>query len=264
MTTNKIFIVIPAYNEEKRIGKSLKDYSEFFARKKKSKEIADFKIFVVINKPQDNTGRVVKEYMKHCKEIDYLTLKQKGKGLAIRKGFEFGLKTKFDIIGFADADDSVDAENFYKLVQNLDSYNSAIASRYLPDSKMNPKHPPIRVLTAEGFNFIVRSLFFMPFKDTQCGGKIVRRKLLEKIINKLTITQWAFDIDFLYQIKKQGGKIKEVPIFWRDSWGTNIDPIRSSMQMFFAVIQLRILNSPFKKTIRFISPLIAILYNLIK
>lgn len=260
----KVAIVIPAYNEEKRIGKTLQDYLELFSAKKKLKEIDNFGILVVINKPQDNTSLVVEQYMKHYKELGYITLKQKGKGLAVRKGFEFFLQKDFDFIGFTDADDSVNAENFYKVLRAIGSADGAIASRYLPASIMNPKHPPVRVLTAAGFNFIVRSLFFINAKDTQCGGKVFKKELLSKIIDKLSITQWAFDVDLLYQSKVQNGKIKEVPIFWQDAWDSKIDPMKSSIQMFFAIIQLRMINSPFKKLFPLINPAINAFYKMIK
>jgi glycosyltransferase involved in cell wall biosynthesis len=260
----KIAIVIPAYNEEKRIGKTLDDYLGLFSAKKKSKEIENFGILVVINKPQDNTSGVIEQYMKHHKELGYITLKQKGKGLAVRKGFEHSLEKDFDFIGFTDADDSVNAENFYKVLRGIGTADGAIASRYLPKSIMSPKHTPIRVLTAAGFNFMVRSLFFINTKDTQCGGKIFRKELLSKIIDNLSITQWAFDVDLLYQAKKQNGTIKEIPIFWQDASGSKIDPIKSSIQMFFAIIQLRMINSSFKKLFPIINPAINAFYKLIK
>ena len=254
----KTLIIIPAHNEEKRIGETLEDYGSFFRSK-------DFKILVVINNTKDKTEEIVKSYCKKYKNITYLNFKEGGKGFAIQEGFKYGLKNDYDYIGFTDADNSTNPQEFYFLLKNLSRGNHGfIGSRYLPDSIIYPKQPFIRILMSRVFNFVVRSLFLFKFRDTQNGAKVFKKEAIKQIINKLSITQWAFDIDLLYQLNKQGFKIIEFPILWRNKEGSKINVIRSSLQMFFAVLQLRLLNSPFKRLYLLIKPLARIFYNFIR
>jgi glycosyltransferase involved in cell wall biosynthesis len=242
----KVVIVMPAYNEEKRIGRTLEAYCRFFSEKKKRKEIEDFEILVVINNTKDNTEGIVKAFQKKCKKIRYLNFKQGGKGFAIIQGFKDALKRRNDLIGFVDADMATPAFAFYELVKNIDGYAGVIASRYLKRSVIKPRQTLKRIFVSRIFNFMVRSLFFMPYKDTQLGAKLFKRKAIENIVNNLGTTKWAFDIDLLYNARKKGLKVKELPTVWQDVDGSKLNVERASIQMFFAVARLKILNSPFK------------------
>ena len=107
-----------------------------------------------------------------------------------------------------------------------------------------------------GFNFIVRGLFLFNYRDTQCGAKVFRKELVEEVQDKLSVTKWTFDIDLLYQIKKRGFKINEIPTIWTDKEGSKHqnklgDLIRSSLRMFAGVFRIRLINSPFKFIVRF-------------
>ncbi|MEK6827619.1 MAG: glycosyltransferase, partial [Nanoarchaeota archaeon] len=98
-----ISIVIPAYNEEKRIGKILENYGAFFEKKKKGREISDFEILIVINNTKDNTEEVVKKFAKKYSEIRFIRFEKGGKGFAITEGFKDALKNeKNKLIGFVD------------------------------------------------------------------------------------------------------------------------------------------------------------------
>jgi len=97
-------------------------------------------------------------------------------------------------------------------------------------------------------------------KDTQCGAKVFKRNTLERVIGKMGITQWAFDIELLYKIKKEGIKVIEFPTVWRDAPGSTLNLKKAGIQTLFAVIQLRIMNSPFKRTLKVIKPIIKKIY----
>jgi len=242
----KISIIIPAYNEEKRIGKTLEEYCKFFYSLKKQKTL-DFEILIVINNTKDKTEDVVKKYSKKYKEIRYLNFKQGGKGFAIIEGFKDALKRDNDLIGFVDADMSTSPKSYYDLIKNIGNYDGTIASRGLTDSVV--KTSLKRKINNKGFNFLVRSILFLPYKDTQCGAKIFRRNSIKSVLNELGITQWAFDIDLLYRLRKKGFKIKEIPTVWDDKCGSSVSMLKTPIQMFFGVIRLRIINSPFKRFI---------------
>jgi len=259
-----ISIVIPAYNEEKRIPKTLEAYGAFFSNLKKTQEIKDFEIIIVINNTTDNTIGVVKRFKSKFKEINYLNFKEGGKGFAVKEGFKAAIDHQSDLIGFVDADLATPPNAFYGLVRHIRDADGIVASRYLKGSQITPKFSFRRVVVAKIFNLIVRALFFLNFSDTQCGAKLFKREALKKIIPWLTISQWAFDIDLLYQCKRMGFKIKEIPTQWKEMEESKLDLKKDSIRMLFAVTQLRTLNSRFEHFIKILKPLVKLVYKLIK
>src|SRR3989338_9940965 len=108
----KVSIIIPAYNEEKRIGNTLKEYSRFFENLRKEKKL-NYEILVVINNTKDNTELIVKKYQKKNKNIKYINLPKGGKGYATAEGFKNALSQKNDLLCFVDADMATSPEAFY-------------------------------------------------------------------------------------------------------------------------------------------------------
>lgn len=243
-------LVIPAHNEEKRIGKTLEEYCKFFRNKKKQKAIKNFEIVVVINNTQDKTEEVVKKMQKRYKQLRYLNFKIGGKGFAVIEGFKYALKKNFDLIGFVDGDLATPAVAYYELIEKIDNYDGAIASRYIKGSIINPKPTWQRYIASRVFNFLIRSLLMMPYRDTQCGAKIFKKEALKKNIEYFRISKWAFDVDVLYQLRRKGHRIKEVPTIWSDQKYSKINLGKCGLEMFLAIVRLRLLNSPFKEFIR--------------
>ncbi len=252
-------IIIPAHNEEKRILKTLESYVSFFKEKYK-----DFEIIVVANACEDRTVEVVEKVRKEFKEIKLLDFKKGGKGFAIQEGFKEALKSDSELIGFVDADNATPAYAYYDLVKNIDNYDGIIASRYVRGSIVRPRQSFVRILASRVFNFIVRSLFLFNFRDTQCGAKLFKKNAVKKVMPSLSLTQWAFDIDILYNLKKQGYKIKEHPTFWQDVEDSKLNLKKTSIRMFFAVIKLRGLNSKFGRVWKILWPLSGKVYHLLR
>lgn len=253
-------IVIPAYNEEKRIGKTLESYLAFFDKKSKV-EGFDYQILVVINNTHDRTEEIVKKYAKKNKHISYLNLPKGGKGYAVTKGFEELLKGNADPIGFVDADLATPPEAFYDLFVNLRSSDGVLASRYLKGSKLTPALNFRRLFVARIFNFIVRSLFLMPYKDTQCGAKLFRKKALQATLPHLGMTQWAFDVELLYELNRRGFRVKDIQTTWYDIEGSKLHVIKTSLQMLFSILQLRVIKSPFRRLLRPLKPIVLALWK---
>lgn len=245
----KIAIIIPAYNEEKRIGKTLEAYYGFFDEKTKAGGV-DFEILVVINNTIDKTEEIVKKQMKGKKRISYLNLKRGGKGLAVVEGFKEMLNRNADLIGFVDADMATPPEEFHRLANSINNFEGIIASRYLKGAVVKPKQSWQRIAVSRAFNFLIRSLLFLPYRDTQCGAKIFKREAVKKIVPEITMSQWAFDVDLLFQAKRRGLRIKESPTVWADREYSKINFLRSGPKMALGVIRLRLLHSPVKIFIR--------------
>jgi len=257
----KLCIIIPAYNEEKRIGRTLDAFSVYFNGLLNMRKINDYEILVVINGTKDKTEDVVKEKQKKNRKIEYINFKKGGKGFAITEGFRLSLKEDFDNVGFVDADLATTPEEYWKLISNMGNYDGSIANRYLKGSKITPPHSFRRLFVSRVYNFIVRALFLLPYSDTQCGAKVFRKKVIERIFDELLLTNWAYDVNILHLCKKHGFKIKEVPTDWIEIGGGHLNVNRASIQMLFAITQLRILKSQFKGALRVISPVIDFIYH---
>lgn len=247
---DKISIIMPAYNEEKRIGNTLKAYSSYFEKLKKA-GILDYEILVVINGTTDRTEEVVKKYQKDNRKIFCLNLPRGGKGHAIIEGFREALKGNSGLISFLDADMSTKPEEFYNLLKRINGYDGVIASRYIPGAKINPKPTIGRILVSRIFNLLIRFVLLMPYRDTQCGAKIFKREPLAKTIPNITFSKWAFDVDLLYSFRKKGFMIKEIPTIWGDQMYSKINFAKAGPLMALAIIRLRLMNSPFKFMVKF-------------
>ncbi len=239
----KVIIVIPAFNEEKRIGETLKKYFRFY-KDLKENGILDFEIIVVLNACTDNTRGVVSEF--ECDELKIIEFVQGGKGFAIIEGFKQALKEDADLIGFIDADCSTPPEAFQELVRNIKSADGAIANRWDKKSKIKVSQTFLRQFISRGFNVIVRSFFFFPHRDTQCGAKLFRRELLEKIVPRLGSSEWSFDVDLLFYARREGAWIKSIPTLWEDKRGSKVNLKVTPIKMFLSVVRLRLIHSPFR------------------
>ena len=239
----RLSIIIPAYNEEKRITRTLDNYAKFFLKK-----IRDFEIIVVLNGCKDNTLGILKKFSKKNKMIKYLNFKQAiGKGGAIVEGFK---KARGNLIGFVDADMATKPEEYYNLIKKVNNVDGVIASRYIKGAIVKPRNTLARIFASRLFNALFRAVFLLPYKDTQCGAKVFKRKAIEGIVNDLGITQFAFDIDLIYKLRKKKFRIKEVPTIWADQKYQTINFWHSGPFMALAIIRLRILSSPLRRFVR--------------
>src|SRR4030042_705162 len=240
----RLILIIPARNEEKRISKTLDNYWQFLKEKKNKKEIKDFEILIIINNSKDKTEEIVKEYSRNFPEIRYVAFKEGGKGFAIIEGFKESLKGNFGLIGFVDADMSTPPDAFYELVRNIKDYDGVITNRWVKESIMTPRQSLARRIISRGGNFIVRTLFLFPYSDTQCGAKLFRRKLLEKNISKLITINWGFDIALLYCFKKEShARIKSIPTVWHDKAGSKINITKTQLRTLMSTLRLRLIHS---------------------
>ena len=242
---HKLAIVIPAHNEEKRIAKTLDAYISYFS---KTYEHANVNIIVVLNACTDRTKNIVSKYKQ--KNFEFIEFAKGGKGFAVIEGFKYALELDYNYIGFVDADMATTPQEFDRLFSKIENYDGVIANRYLKGAKLMPRNTLPRIMASRLYNFFIRSVLIIPFTDTQCGAKIFKTKPLSKVINNVGMTSWAFDIELLFLLKKAGFRIREFPTVWSNRDYAKINFWKSGPWMAFAVIRLRILNSPFRSMIR--------------
>jgi len=237
-----VAMVIPAHNEEHRIGRTLENYFDYFSKLKNDKKL-DFVIVVVLNACSDNTLEVVEKF--NCDELVILEFERGGKGFAIVEGFKWAISNNWDFMGFIDADMASPPNSFYGLIKNIDGYDGVIADRWDYRSKITPRQSLFRRFISRGYNFIVRSLFFFNHRDTQCGCKLFTRSLLEKVIPKLGASEWGFDVDLLFYARREKAKIKSIPTEWHDEKGSKVNLKKTPVTMFLSAVRLRLIHSPF-------------------
>ncbi len=244
----KLSIIIPAHNEEKRIGKMLEEYLPYFAER--YGENVEF--VVVVNGSDDNTEQVVRQFMDEHPSIRCLVDEKKiGKGGALMEGFAVA---KGELIGFTDADGATPPSAFQDLVDRIKDADVIIASRWCKGAQVSPQQPLRRRVASRTFNLFTRFLFGLRLTDTQCGAKLMRRDPLLSVMPHLGITRWAFDVDMLYQLKRVGARIKEIPTVWHDVEGSKLHVFATSVEMFMALVRLRLIYSPFRWAVRLYRP----------
>ena len=200
-----ISVVIPAYNEARRLPKTLKIISNFFDSRQYSYEIV-----VVDDGSTDKTIEKAKSLgIKHLKVLSYKV--NRGKGYAVNYGVS---RAGGELIIFADADNSTPFEQIEKLLAYSSEKDVIIGSRYLKDSNILKKQPLSRRIGARLGNLLIRLILLPRINDTQCGFKMFNKTAAREIFARQTIWRWGFDIEILYIAKKLRYKIKEVPIEW--------------------------------------------------
>jgi len=230
-------IIIPAYNEEKRIGRTLDGYLAFFKE--------NIEIIIVLNGCRDRTIDQVKKRQKQFPRIiKYLNISESiGKGAAVKHGFEMA---SGKLIGFVDADNATSPVEFSKLIESIDGADVAIASRWKKGSEVINRSF-FRKMVSLGFLILVKLLFRMPFADTQCGAKLLKKEAAEQITPLLKASNMAFDVELLYLSLKKGFRVKEIPTVWVDQsssamLGSPLKIFSNAIKMFFTLLRIKFKN----------------------
>lgn len=236
----RLSIVIPAYNEANRLGPSLDQYLSYFVPRYGT----DMEIIVVVNGSRDNTEAVARSFMEKNPQVKVLVEPRAiGKGGAVMLGFA---AARGDLIGFVDADASTPPDAFDDLARNIGTAGAIIASRWFPESRVYPPQTLKRRVASRIFNFFVRLFFKVKIKDTQCGAKVLTRAAVQAVLPTVGITRWAFDVDLLFKLRRAGYAIVEWPTIWHDRGGSQLKVGRASLEMFVAIVRLRLLYSPLR------------------
>ena len=252
MPDPSLLILIPAYNEERRIEPVLRDYAQFFGRNYSGK----FQLVVMLNGCTDNTLGVVQRVAAEFPTVRADEFKQPiGKGGALIEGLK--LASQEDLIGYVDADGATPPHAFLELVKKMSEADCVIGSRWMRGAVIHQSQAGHRQFASRAFHLVVQLLFWMNIHDTQCGAKVMRREVVEKIHPYLRIADLAFDINLLVSIKRAGFRILEVPTEWTDQAGSKVTSslFRSSLTMLLSVVRIRLIYSPFYKWLRPLRPL---------
>ena len=201
-------VIIPAYNEAKRLPLTLIDIDRHLSRLD-----YPYEIVVVDDGSKDATEEVVRRFSHLIKNLRLINNKENhGKGWVVRQGM---LQAKGEIRLFTDADNSTSVDQFSKMIPYLkEGYDIIIGSRDIKGAKLVPPQPWHKRLAGDIGNLIIQILLLPGMWDTQCGFKAFSEKAALKIFPLMKISRWAFDVEALVLAKKLGYRIKEIPVVW--------------------------------------------------
>ena len=223
-------IIIPAYNEEARIETVLSNYCDHFPNQE---------IVVVCNGCTDDTPNIIGGLCSKYLQIKALCFEEKlGKGGAIIEGFKAAEGHK---VGFVDADESVEPDDVRRMFDALSNADGVIASRRLKDSRILVKQPWKRRVASKVFNILVRMIFGLDFRDTQCGAKVFKKEAIKNILDSLTTKGFEFDVELLWKLKNEGYKVIEFPVTWKHSEASTFS-LSNAPKMFLSLLKVRLWN----------------------
>jgi dolichyl-phosphate beta-glucosyltransferase len=227
-------VVIPAYNEEARIGLTLSRTIQFLRARGLSHEV-----LVVDDGSSDGTVNVVEGVAQGSPDIRVVRQpRNRGKGAAVRRGVE---EARGEYILFMDADLATPIEELENLlVHARNGVDVAIGSRGLAESDIRRHQPRLRELMGRGFNLIVRSLLLGGFHDTQCGFKLFTRAAAKDLFGRQLLDGFAFDVEVLLLAKESGYRIREVPVVWYHAENSKVSPLADATKMFSDLVMLKV------------------------
>jgi dolichyl-phosphate beta-glucosyltransferase len=230
-------LIIPAYNEEKKIEKDIREAFKFLKKANIKSEI-----IVSTDGVTDQTNNIVKRMQEEFKELKLLADKKKiGKGAAIQKGVKIATGT---YIMFADAGLCVPFKFIKAGIKKIEEgYDIALASRASKKSVIIKVQPLYRKIGSKIFGILVRQIIGVPqnIKDTQCGFKIYKNEVAKKLFNNLQSESFMFDIEIILRAKKERYKIGQFPVQWNNDSDTKFNPISGSLKNFKDLYKIKFL-----------------------
>ncbi len=224
-------VVIPAYNEERRLPAAIGKITGFL-------EAHDLvaEVLLVENGSRDRTGEIADAASHADPRFRALHVTLPGKGRAVRAGM---LDSRGRVVVFCDADFSMPVEELCRLYEAVESgADIAIGSREVAGAHRIGE-PWRRHLMGRVFNLLVRLLAVPGLADTQCGFKAFRRQAAQDLFRRQIINGWAFDVEVLFLAARSGYKVREVPITWRYDPSSRVNPLRDTIAMLRELIVVR-------------------------
>jgi dolichyl-phosphate beta-glucosyltransferase len=225
-------IVIPAFNEAARIGASLKKIDEFMRHSS-----LKYEVIVVDDGSTDETPSIVTQAkIKDLRLIQ--NPKNQGKGFTVRNGV---LAATGDYVLFTDADLSAPIEELTKLIDVAvkERADVVIGSRALDRTYIEKHQSRFRELGGIAFNLMVRTFLWLPIQDTQCGFKLFHRLRSRPVFERQTTAGFGFDPELLFLAKRNGLKIREVPVRWSHAEGSKVRFMQHATVMFLDLLRIR-------------------------
>jgi glycosyltransferase involved in cell wall biosynthesis len=219
-------LVIPAYNEEKRIEQLFDRIGEFGGE------------LIVVCDGNDRTAEVVGQIAASRPGLDIRCLIFKhrlGKGGGVIEGMKAATGSW---VGYLDADGSTSIHQMMNLFSHLSFYDGAIGSRWVPGAVLRVRQDMLRRFESRAFNLIIRLLFGLRYHDTQCGAKVFRKSAVNAVLSHMVSTGFEFDVELLWRLKQGGYSVGEFPIEWQNTGDSRVER-RDMIRMLAGLLRVR-------------------------
>lgn len=229
----KLSVIIPAYNEEKRIAQTLADVDRYLEQQQ-----FDYEIIVMVNNSHDRTFAIVKELEgASVQKAIAVDLKEAGKGNAVKRGILE--HASGDVVMFMDADNATPISEIQKFLPYFEQgYSVVIGSRYVNPDLVKVHQPWYRVLLSRMSNLLIQFLAIPGIKDTQLGFKAFTKTAAQEIFSRVSILRWGFDMEVLTIARDRGFKIKEVGVSWTEYGGGHV-PMKAYIESLIDLFKIK-------------------------
>lgn len=224
----RLDVVIPAHNEEHRIDRTLRAYRSVCSSH-------NIRFLVALDDCRDRTAEIVGAHAAEDPRVELHEYQRLGKGGVIMETFR---RSTAELVGFIDADCATPPTELLRLAEAATQADGAIASRWHPAAILPAPRSLSRRLASASFAFWVRCLYGLPYRDTQCGAKVLRREVVEAVVPLLSSRDFLFDVDLLLVARALGFGIVEVPTIWIDREGSRLRVFSDSRQMVASSLRL--------------------------
>jgi len=232
----QLSLVIPAYNEERRLPASLVDVKTFF-----TKIAIPLEVLVMVETSSDRTLEKSREVTKDDPRFQIIDNQvHKGKGYAVKSGMT---RARGDVVFFMDADLSTPLSEVIKFLGHFADHpetDVVIGSRADAKSQVLKRQSLFRQSLGRGFNKFVQLFGIRGIKDTQCGFKAFRQKACKEVFSRQTLNGFAFDVEVLLLAQKMGFKIDVVPVRWVNSTDSKVRIFIDPLKMLIDLLQIRL------------------------
>lgn len=233
--SSPLSIVVPAFREERRLGGSLRSIAAYFSAIRMLPEIV-----LVDDGSRDATTAEARQFFSTYEGPSLLLVNHsnRGKGYSVRRGI---LAASGERVLISDADLSTPIEEVHSLLerQEKEHCDIVIASRALPGSRIEVHQPILREGLGKLFNLGVRWLSGLPYRDTQCGFKLMTRRAVLPVVRDLRTEGFAYDVEFVWRALRAGLSVVEHPVRWRNSKASSVGLLTAAPRMLLDLLRLR-------------------------
>jgi dolichyl-phosphate beta-glucosyltransferase len=226
-------VVVPAYDEEERLAASLPRVLDYLESSR-----LDAEVLVIDDGSHDATAAVARRLLRGRSGRVVALAENRGKGHAFRRGFA---EAAGRWVLLTDADLSTPIEEHRRLADSARErdLDLVIGSRAHENSRIEVHQSRLRESMGKSFNLAVRILTGLPYRDTQCGFKLLDRRRLAPIVERMVVDRFAFDAELLFLAVRYGLRVGEVPIAWRNSERSTVTLVRDPLNMLLDLVRVR-------------------------
>lgn len=227
-----VAVVIPVYNEEGDLEKSVTTLREFL----QDRFPHTWRVVVADNASADKTLQIAQKLSRQYPDVTYIHLDEKGRGRALRRAW---LDSDADIVSYMDVDLSTNLEAFLPLIDGLvnGGYDVAIGSRLKKGARV--ERTPKREIISRCYNLLIKLMFWNKFSDAQCGFKALTREAVTELVPLVKDQGWFFDSELLLRAEQRGYQIHEVPVRWMDDPDSRVNIVQTAWGDLKGLIRVR-------------------------